>query len=97
MEPTQPPVQWIQGAVSLGVNLPGRKTDRSSPSSAKVKNFGAIPPLPHTSSCRYAKLIKNRDRFYVLPLLFFHWHYSPSGRRPTSMKLSVSLRLFSES
>jgi hypothetical protein len=22
---------------------------------------------------------------------FFHWHYSPSGPRPTSMKLSVSL------
>jgi hypothetical protein len=25
---------------------------------------------------------------------FFHWHYSPSGPRPTSMKLSVSLRFF---
>jgi hypothetical protein len=29
--------------------------------------------------------------------IFFHWHYSPSGPRPTSMKLSVSLRSFSES
>jgi hypothetical protein len=26
--------------------------------------------------------------------LFFPWHYSPSGPRPTSMKLSVSLRFF---
>jgi hypothetical protein len=25
---------------------------------------------------------------------FFHWHYCPSGPRPTSMKLSVSLRFF---
>jgi hypothetical protein len=25
---------------------------------------------------------------------FFHWHYSPSGPKPTSMKLSVSLRFF---
>jgi hypothetical protein len=25
---------------------------------------------------------------------FFHWHYSPSGPRPASMKLSVSLRFF---
>jgi hypothetical protein len=26
-----------------------------------------------------------------------HWHYSPSGPKPTSMKLSVSLRFLSES
>jgi hypothetical protein len=33
----------------------------------------------------------------LLSYNFFHWHYSPSGPRPTSMKLSVSLRFFSES
>jgi hypothetical protein len=27
-------------------------------------------------------------------VFFFHWHYSPSGPRPTSMQLSVSLRFF---
>jgi hypothetical protein len=29
--------------------------------------------------------------------IFFPWHYSPSGPWPTSMKLSVSLRFFSQS
>jgi hypothetical protein len=30
---------------------------------AEVKNCGVIPPLPHTSSCRGAYLIKYRDSF----------------------------------
>jgi hypothetical protein len=34
---------------------------------------------------------------FISLYFFFHWHYSPSGPRPTSMKLSVSLRFFSES
>jgi hypothetical protein len=35
--PTQPPVQWVPGILFLGVKRPGRKTDHSPPSSAKVK------------------------------------------------------------
>jgi hypothetical protein len=27
--PTQPPVQWIPGALSLGLKRPGREVDRS--------------------------------------------------------------------
>jgi hypothetical protein len=30
-------MQWIPGAASLGVNLPGHKTDRSAPPSTEVK------------------------------------------------------------
>jgi hypothetical protein len=37
LEPTQPPIQWISGAFSLGVKLPGRASDHSRPSSAEVK------------------------------------------------------------
>jgi hypothetical protein len=33
-----------------GVKRQGRETDNSTPSSAEVKNDGAIPPLHHTSS-----------------------------------------------
>jgi hypothetical protein len=32
--PTQPPIQWIQAALSLWVKRPGRKADHSPPSSA---------------------------------------------------------------
>jgi hypothetical protein len=34
--PTQPPIQWVPGALSL-VNRPQRETDHSPPSSAEVK------------------------------------------------------------
>jgi hypothetical protein len=36
--PTQPPLQWVLGAVSLGVKPPGRETDHSPLSSAEVKS-----------------------------------------------------------
>jgi hypothetical protein len=35
--PTQPPIQWVAGALSLGVKRPGREADHSPPSSAEVK------------------------------------------------------------
>jgi hypothetical protein len=34
---TQPPIQWIAGALSLGVKRPGREADHSPPSRAEVK------------------------------------------------------------
>jgi hypothetical protein len=37
MGPTQPPIQWVPGALSLGVKWPGREADHSHPSSDKVK------------------------------------------------------------
>jgi hypothetical protein len=35
--PTQPPTQWVLGALSLGVKRRGREADHSLPSSAEVK------------------------------------------------------------
>jgi hypothetical protein len=35
--PTQPPIQWVPGALSLGVKRPGSVADHSLPSSAEVK------------------------------------------------------------
>jgi hypothetical protein len=35
--PTQPPLKWVPGALSLGVKRPGLEADHSSPSSAEVK------------------------------------------------------------
>jgi hypothetical protein len=37
--PTQPPIQWVPGAISLGVKRPGREADHSPPSSAEVKEW----------------------------------------------------------
>jgi len=46
--PTQP-IQWVTGALFLGVKKLGHETAHLSPTSAKAKN-GVIPPLPDTSS-----------------------------------------------
>jgi hypothetical protein len=45
--PAQPLIQWIMGALSLGVKQQGCEAGHSTSSSAKVKNCGAVPPLPH--------------------------------------------------
>jgi hypothetical protein len=37
--PTQPPIQWVPGALSLGVKRVGREADHSPPSSAEIKEF----------------------------------------------------------
>jgi hypothetical protein len=67
--PTQPLSQWVLGSLSQGVELPGCEADHSPPSSAEVKNGGAIPPLSDTSLWRGACLVKHRDNFtcnYIL-------------------------------
>jgi hypothetical protein len=47
--PTQPAIKWMPMAISLSLHRPGRETDHSHPSSAEVKNGGAVPSLPYMS------------------------------------------------
>jgi hypothetical protein len=35
---TQAPIQWVPGALTLGIKRPGRVAEQSPPSSAEVKN-----------------------------------------------------------
>jgi hypothetical protein len=55
--PTQPPIQWVPGALSLGVKRPGREADHSPPSSAEVKNAYSL-----MTWC----IVKHRDNFTSL-------------------------------
>jgi hypothetical protein len=60
--PTQPPIQWVPGALSLGVKWPGCEADHSPPSSAEVKNacsYTSTPQYVFTAWC----LVKHRDNF----------------------------------
>jgi hypothetical protein len=47
--PTQPPIQWVPEALSLGVKRPGSEADYSPPSSAEVRNarscYTSTPPI----------------------------------------------------
>jgi hypothetical protein len=47
LKPTQLPIKWVLGALSPGVNQPGREADHAPLTIAEVKNGGAIPPLQH--------------------------------------------------
>jgi hypothetical protein len=53
--PTQPPIQWVQGALSPGVKRQGHEADHSPPTSAKVKKM-CIYPLPHMPSWHQEQL-----------------------------------------
>jgi hypothetical protein len=44
--PTQPPIQWVPGTVSLGIKWPEREADHLPPSSAKVKNAWSCTSTP---------------------------------------------------
>jgi hypothetical protein len=52
--PTQPPIQWVPGALSLGVKQQGREADHSPPPSAEVKE------------CAERRLVKYGDNFTLL-------------------------------
>jgi hypothetical protein len=48
LESTQPPIQWVLGALSPGVKRQGREADHSPSASAKVKKMWVnTSTLPH--------------------------------------------------
>jgi hypothetical protein len=60
--PTQPPIQWVPVALSLGVKRPGRADDNSPPSSAEVKNAWSYTSTPLYVFMAWC-LVKHRDNF----------------------------------
>jgi hypothetical protein len=48
--PTQPLIKWVPKPVSLGIKRLEHEADPLPASIAKVKNGGALAPLPHMSS-----------------------------------------------
>ena len=56
--PTQPPMQWVQGALSSGVKWAGYEVDSAPPSSAQIKN-----ELSHTTAPFICLCDVERDNF----------------------------------
>jgi hypothetical protein len=44
--PTQPPIQWVPEALSLGVKRPGHEAGHSPPSSPRSKNEWSYTSTP---------------------------------------------------
>jgi hypothetical protein len=62
--PTQPPIQWVPGALPLGVKRPGREVDHSPPSSAEVKNEWSYTSItPYASMAWWS--VKAHGQLYL--------------------------------
>jgi len=68
--PTQPPIQWVLGALYLGIERSQREADSSPHQMPKLRMRGAIPSLRHTSSWRGVvhRSALGRLYFYLHPL-----------------------------
>jgi hypothetical protein len=66
--PTQPPIPWVPGALTLGINLPGREANHSPPSSAEVKNSCSYISTPPTR-LHGVVLSEEQGRLYLLPFM----------------------------
>jgi hypothetical protein len=67
LEPTQPPIQWVVGALSVGVKRLGRETDNSPPSTAEVKECMELYlHSPNTPSWCGAQFKKSTGKLYLL-------------------------------
>jgi hypothetical protein len=82
--PTQPPIEWAPEALSPGLKWPGREADHLPPSSAEVKNGGAIPLLPprsfHLYGIRKFNTISQKRATEIcfragVPYSLFWWHF----------------------
>jgi hypothetical protein len=73
--PASSPIQWVPGALSLGVKWPGREADHSPPSSAEVKECVEIYlHSPNRPSGRGTQL-KHRDNFTFILFHTFSYIY----------------------
>jgi hypothetical protein len=70
--PTQLPIQWVPGALSLGVKRPEREADHSPPSSAEVKE--CVELYLHSPTRLHGMVLKG-----VLPNVFICRSRSPLG------------------
>jgi hypothetical protein len=59
---TQPPIQWVDGALSLGVKRPRHEADHSPPSTAEVKDVWSYTSTPQYVFMAWC-LVKHWDNF----------------------------------
>jgi hypothetical protein len=59
--PTQPPIQWVPGALSSGVMRARPEDDHSPPTNAEVKKTWLYTSTLHVPYWRSAEVVKHRD------------------------------------
>jgi len=72
--PTQPPIQWVPGALSVGVKQPGCEADHSPPCGVEVKNVWS-----YTSTPQYAFMVwcseKEQGHLYLHVYLYVEKYF----------------------
>jgi hypothetical protein len=66
---TQPPIQWVPGVLSPGVNRPGREVDHSPPTNAEVKKmwiYTSTPSYAEWDGMDWDDLAQDRDQWRAL-------------------------------
>jgi hypothetical protein len=89
--PTQPPIQWVPEALSLGVKRPGREADRLPLSGAEVKNACSYTSTPQYAFMAWCS-IKITGITLPLPLTIIVMSFVSS-----SLKVSGTLTKFKHS
>jgi hypothetical protein len=72
MGPTQPPIQWVPGVLSLGIKRLGREFDHSPPSRAEEKMNELYLHYPNTPSWLGAQLEKAQGKIDLSLLLSYN-------------------------
>jgi hypothetical protein len=62
--PTQPPIQWVAGVLSLGVKRPGVKLTTHLNLVPRSRMRGAIPPLPQYACVAWCS-VKAQGQLYL--------------------------------
>jgi hypothetical protein len=69
--PTQPPIQWVLGTLSLRVKQPGHEADHSPPLMLRSRTHGAIPAILQYIFMTWC-LVKHRVNFTFIFYLVFY-------------------------
>jgi hypothetical protein len=70
--PTQPPIQWVSGAVSLGVKRPGCEADHSLPSNAEFKNAWSYTSTPQYAFMAWCSVKKSTGTTLPFRMTLLH-------------------------
>jgi hypothetical protein len=70
---TQPPIQWVSGAISLGVKRPGGEADHSPPTSAKNKNAWSYTSTPQYAFMAWCSIKAQGQIYLYFNLTLEYW------------------------
>jgi hypothetical protein len=67
---TQPPIQWVLGALSPGLKRPGREVDHSPPTSSKVKKMWIYTSTPPYVFRDNFTLLLTSEFYFAVKIVF---------------------------